>query len=103
MNNLISSTAISLCCQERENFTFPSLFSISSPPVLSCEFPPPSLDDEAFHLTNHAGSYISFSGLVFCLVNEFNQLTTKSSRWWECLREREKQQQQAVRVKHIIS
>lgn len=80
MNSLISSIPVSHCCQERGNFTFLSLFSISSS-VLICEFPPPSLDDDPFNLTNRAGSHLSFSGLVFCLVNEFDQLTKKSSKW----------------------
>lgn len=86
MNSLTSSTAVSHYCQERGNFTFPSLFSTSSSPVLVCEFPPPSLDDQPFHLANCSGNHLSFSGLVFCLVNEFDQLTKKSSKWWECLK-----------------
>jgi len=88
MNSFISSTALSHCCQERKihlSFSFFAIFSA----VLICEFPPPSVDDEPFHLTNHAGNHLSFSGLVFCLVNEFDQLTEKSSKWWECLKVRE--------------
>lgn len=58
------------------------LYLSFSSPVLIYAFPPPSLDDDPFHLTSRAGSHLSFSVLVFWLVDEFDQLTKKSSKWW---------------------